>query len=555
MGGILLLGAAFSGLGSPRAAVAQAPPVFDAGVTLPGQGGAEPSMAIDHGQGATRDNIYVSAIGGWGSSPPPGDPAGSGPVLWRSTDHGATFSPGVQFDNSANPNRGNDGDVAVAANGDVVVVDLNITHAVVQVSKDQGRTFGASALTAPEDDRPWLATHGSDVYVFYHDFAGELPGVCTSHDGGLTFLPCSYVSLTDPVIASNCIGNTNVAKSLVVDPTDGSINILFACSTLAQNLTNPPYGSLHDYYLAQSTDGGLTFTDYTVFKADVSGGKGPTYGNFWPAFAIDSAGNYYGVWAGSADDPQVTTNPYHIFLTVSKDHGHTWGAPIVVDRDPGGAGTHVEAAITAGTAGNIDVAWYGTPTTGEPNGVCESSAAGLVGLPPSQCPGGLAGFAARNAPAWDVYVAQSLNATAASPTFAQVKATSTPVHYGQLCVNGIVCGASDRSLLDFISLDLDCRGMTHVAYSANTKAEEAVTSNNGAANVRVANQVGGSPLGVPGSCSAPAAVQATPVSTASPRVPLPNTGSTPTPGVVALVALIATAAATALGGRAARGRG
>src|SRR5438309_706743 len=83
--------------GAPRVSAASAPS-FDAGQILTGQGGGEPSLAVDLSPSGAGNNVYVEAIGGWGDSPPKGDPKGSGPVIWHSYDRGATWSAPVPFD-------------------------------------------------------------------------------------------------------------------------------------------------------------------------------------------------------------------------------------------------------------------------------------------------------------------------------------------------------------------------------------------------------------------------------------------------------------------------
>jgi hypothetical protein len=45
-----------------------------------------------------------------------------------------------------------------------------------------------------------------------------------------------------------------------------------------------------------------------------------------------------------------------------------------------------------------------------------------------------------------------------------VPACGTPTHYGEICTNGLVCGSSDRSLLDYIGVTVDCNGFAHIAY-------------------------------------------------------------------------------------------
>jgi hypothetical protein len=529
---IVVLGAGLALPAAPSAAAARvsaaSPPSFDSGRILAGQGGGEPSLAVDLSPGGGGNTLYVEAIGGWGSSPPPGDPSGSGPVLWHSYDRGATWSAPVPFDTSG-PVRGGDGDVVVDNKGNVIVTDLNVSHAWVQVSTDHGKTFNSGTATAPEDDRPWLTASGSNVYVAYHDFVAELPVVCTSTDGGQSFGACNPFTMTDPGVASQCLENTIPARPLSIDPVTKSLNFLFSCSTTQQNAQDPPYGPLHDYYLAQSTDGGQTWSDYKVFLADTSGGKQPNYASIFSTLGIDTAGNYYAVYGGTADDPHVATNPYHVYLVTSKDHGHTWSKPVKVDTDA--AGTHVMPHFVVTSPGNIDIAYYGTAATGEPNGYCGQFVQSTL-LGPSPCDHGFARFDDPSPkppllppPAWNVYVAQSTTALSATPKFTQVQVTKQAVHYGEICTNGIVCGSSDRSLLDFLSVGVDCRGDAHLTFAGNTIAEEKADFSNGAANIHVANQVGGRTLAPPSGCPAPP--KAAPAGNAAPSPPSHHGGAAP----------------------------
>jgi hypothetical protein len=468
------------------AAKGGAKPSFAADVVLPGGQGGEPSIAIDTSPTAGRGDIYVGAIGD-----------ANGPLEWHSYDGGASWSQPVPFDLSG-PLRGGDEDIAVNTNGDLLATDLDIAYSSVQVSSDHGQTFDPGTQTAPEDDRPWLTAAGPNVYVAYHDFAAEAPVVCTSRDGGHTFLSCIQAFGADPSV-TNCAENTVPARALAIDPATFSLNFLYSCSTTAENLQHPPYGPLHDYYLAQSTNGGLTWTTHKVFAADTSGGKAPNYANIFGTLAIDSAGNYYALFAGTADDLNADTNPYHVYLETSTDHGETWSKPVQVDHDANGAGTHVLAHLAVTGPGNVDVVWYGTSATGEPNGVCGTLVSQSPCTDSSGKPDGFPAFDDPNAPAWNVYMAQSTNAVSASPTFTQVVVNATPTHYGEICSNGLVCGSSDRSLLDFISVGVDCKGLAHIAYGGNSKQEEAA----GQTFVHVANQKGGSTLTPPAACGTP----------------------------------------------------
>ena len=454
---------------------------------LSGASGGEPSVWVDTSSTSPRrGSIYVTTTGG--------------PFIWHSTDLGDTWSGPVQFDtNTCGTLTGGDEDVITLPNGNVVVADLNITDNVIEVSTDGAQTFPSCFGTGPESDRPWLGFNGSSfVYLAYHDFVAEVPIVCSSIDGGATWPVCNH-TFANPQVAQ-CAENTVPARPLVVDPTDGSLHFMYSCSTAAENAMHPPYGPLHDYYVANSV-GPLVmgqpaaYTTATMFTADTSGGKAPNYANIFSTMRTDSAGNYYAVFNGTADDNHVLTNPYHVYLTVSTNKGVTWSTPVQVDAEADGKGTHVFADIMPTTPGNVDIVWLGAPATGEPNGICGSTAmthtcldgATNVGMAPG---GPVAGD-------WNVYMAQSTNALSGTPTFNTVPVTSSPIHYGEVCTNGIVCGSSDRSLLDYISVVVDCSGNAHVAYTKNASS---TPGTNGSRSIHEADQNGGPKLSPPAGC-------------------------------------------------------
>src|SRR5438552_4571755 len=191
-------------------------PSFGSDVVLPGGQGGESSDGVDTSPTAGRGNIYVGAMGD-----------SNGPLEWRSYNGGKTWSQPVPFDLNG-PLRGGDDDIAVNTNGDLLAADLNVSWASVQISTDHGKTFDAGTQTAPEDDRPWLTAAGQDVYIAYHDFTADAPVVCTSHDGGHTFVTCNQAFGAVPSV-TNCAENTIPARALVVDPTNFSLNFPHSC--------------------------------------------------------------------------------------------------------------------------------------------------------------------------------------------------------------------------------------------------------------------------------------------------------------------------------------
>jgi hypothetical protein len=87
--------------------------------------------------------------------------------------------------------------------------------------------------------------------------------------------------------------------------------------------------------------------------------------------------------------------------------------------------------VASGAPGRVAVAWYGSTN----EGVADADT-----------------FKGR----WDVYVAQTLNGQAASPSFTQVRATTHPMHFDQVCLSGLACTlGGDRSLADFFAIALD----------------------------------------------------------------------------------------------------
>ncbi|HEV3309762.1 MAG TPA: sialidase family protein [Chloroflexota bacterium] len=476
---VAALGIIFSAAAAHRTAGKK--PVFASVVTLTdGKGhpatGGEPSIAADVSTKSGVHNLYIVS---------PNQHA-----LWSSYDSGKHWSAPVVFDQNG-PSAGGDTDVAVSQTGHVIVTDLDVSHAWVQVSTDHGKTFNTGIATAPEDDRPWLTTDGANnVYVSYHDFVGEIPIICASTDGGMTFPSCTQ-TFSDPTSSSQCAENTVPARGMTVDPTDGSLNFMYSCATTAENAAQPPYGPLHDYYLAKGTPtllGGVTYQTYPIFQASTSNGKAPNFANIFGTFHIDSEGNYYAIFAGTFNHNNIKANPYHIYLVTSTNHGKTWSKPKQIDH---GVGTNVLADFAVTRKGDVDVVWYHSPAVGDSNGVCGDTAS------QSPCPNDpFYTTTAGKGPGWRVYMAQTDSALTDKPKWTQVVVNPHVTHYGEICTNGIVCGSSDRSLLDFISVAVDCKGSAHITYAANPNEAKGQ-----AAYLQISNQTGGHRLAPPKSCA------------------------------------------------------
>jgi hypothetical protein len=520
-------------------------------VTLPSSTGGEPSISVDTSNcTATTCYVYVT-------SP---NATASGPAVWASSNDGASFSAPVAIDNvtpcGASP--GGDSDVDVLPNGSVTAADLDVAYASVQLSNTHASSFaGPCVTTAAEDDRPWLAHQGnSTIYVAYHDFAAEVPIVCTSttasgNNPGTFTCVQAYGTTAHPggtgTQLTNCAENTVPARALVVSPADNSLNFMYSCSSLTTNAMEPPYGPLFNYYLAQSTNG-VTYTTQTILDCTASTfctttSAAPNFSNIFGSLAVDSAGNLYALFDGTKDDNHTLSNPDHVWLTVSTDKGATWTIPVQVDNETTpdqngltGHGTHTLAHLAVTSPGNVDVVWYGTTNTGEPNGICggeTSSGPCMDGTTPDGMDYHASGSTSNTGGPvegnWQVSMAQTTNAlcnagptpTCSAPTFTQVLVDPNYRHFGTICSDGILCGGSDdRHLLDFISVAVDCSGFAHVTYgadqnSATVPPENSAARADGALQTIVANQSGGSALAPPATC--PSLAVATPE---APLVPL-----------------------------------
>ena len=185
---------------------------------------------------------------------------------------------------------------------------------------------------------------------------------------------------------------------------------------------------------------------------DANGNSTVNNGQDFAPIAIDTAGNLYVTWAQSPVDSSGNIDgPTTIYLATSSDGGATWSNPINVSSHVSGLKTNVFPWVAAGSAGRIDIAWFGTPTLGS--------------CPKEPCGAGFINGA------WNVYLAQSLNAVSSgqpnpNPSFATTKVTEYPNHFGTICEFGIACTTGgDRGLLDFIQVQADPSGAADVVWA------------------------------------------------------------------------------------------
>lgn len=297
-------------------------------------------------------------------------------------------------------------------------------------SDDGGHTIesNAASFVGAGVDRQWIVAT-SDERVFLN-FNRIVPTrqveLCTSTDGGLTYPSCQVVGpsplFPGPLRSIPAEQNPFGDEPIVYFPwTDGADAdhpdmVLLAVSlddgeTWNNCVISTTSGQAGNSFAVADHDGAGEAI-YTAFgdKADFN-----TYLSTVRVDELDRCD-------GGVEDPAVFKE-----IELGSER-------VVVNRE--GVPTTVFPWVAAGgEPGRVAVAFYGTPT---------DVAADLVQNPDR----------IDDDRTWDVYVNQSLNALSAHATFSQVRATTHPNHYDQICLLGLGCTAGgDRSLVDFFAME------------------------------------------------------------------------------------------------------
>lgn len=409
---------------------------------------------------------------------------GEGTVAVRSTDNGLHYttlaSPDAvsQANNTGFAPGGGDTDLAVAPDKNaagfynVYVASLSLANVDVSTSTDGGATWSLNPVTTPEtiDDREWIAADTNNkVCISYHDAPQGITVGCST-DAGLTFTQFSSAIDANHAfqISENSIGN------LAIDPTSHVIYQSYsAITTAAETTCAPQLGvvagtcNYHGVYMAVSTDGGLTFTDYPVYvNPDPTVG----YGHQFVNVSVDKAGNVYAVY----------TDDHHVYYSFSTDHGRTWSGPFLITTT---SGTQIFPWSTAGDAGKLDVVYYQTPYYDGVN-------------TPDNYP---------DSAAWTVGFAQNLKAL--TPGSAWSRQTASPTnHFGGVCEAGVTCSGNRDLFDDFGVAASPTTGLASIIYSddqfhangPNTSGCDASTSNSSTCDhTAIATQTGGTGIFAP----------------------------------------------------------
>lgn len=409
---------------------------------------AEPAIRADN-----AGNFYASSENG----------LGGGTEAWRSTDGGLHYVTLASPDAGSSANTsglspgGGDTDLAVGPDPlsagvyNLYVASLSLANIDVSNSKDRGNNFSLNPVAArvPGDDREWLAADdshnstingvsvpvdgGQKVCVSYHDVASGDIHVDCSYDAGTTFPQTSTAFDAGHLYLAqdNMIGNLTIARDVAEnDPTKGNHNIYQVFSggadvtEAAACATSINACSYHTVWIAVSKDGGNTFTDHMVYN---NPNTSVSYGHQFVNVTTDRDGNIYVVY----------TDNHTVHYSYSQDQGSTWKGPFLISKTP--ASTAIEPWSVAGGAGKLDVVYYGSSTTGDPETFANSAS-------------------------WHVYFAQNLNVFGNPTGFTQIAAT--PInHYGAVCEGGVSCTGNRDLYDDFGVAASPTTGRASIVYS------------------------------------------------------------------------------------------
>ena len=281
-----------------------------------------------------------------------------------------------------------------------------------QRSTDRGITFTnnpAGNVTGglPGVDRQWHEFYGKDkVYLLYRTLAPAVTMIQRSNDGGLTYGTARTAG------AIGQVGSIDVHQASGTVYISGSTGQVCAGSPPA---FPAPAGLEPLTYTCTQAATDPNGVDHIFFSVKVAD-DGTPFGTAYVAYSNDK----------------------DIFLVHSSNKGATWSQPVRVSD-----GTETRTSVfpwmeTGPTPGSVGITWYGStaPTNG-------------------------------NDADWNVFYAQSFNATATSPAFRQVQVSDHVIHGSNISQGGLdpTGEGANRNLIDYFQISFDPTGAAIIDYA------------------------------------------------------------------------------------------
>src|SRR5919201_1752592 len=389
-------------------AASAAPPTFGQPTISGIQGvGLEQDLRLDP---TNASRVYTSV---------PGSLSSDTSWIWHSTDGGKTFKwvvAATSKEGKPNPCAGGgDTELAVDSVGNLYFNDLTLVNFSTARSGDHGATFVCSNTGVPDTavDRQWYAVDGNpttgtgldngaghNIYLANDEIgpgavqcpvSGVVNNVLAMYrsptpaggaTAGIQFGPANKV--TRPLQCDEGImGNDEVSP---VATRTGKLNpgpttlpaavkhvyVIHDDATFSKIAIGRCFPVLFGAPVPNVSDpSGLNCDDLPVATLGTipPGGTCPTVktGANFPTLAIDKAGNLYAVWEQAPQDPNTCqiTDDTVLKYSFSTNEGNSWSAPMTIPTP--GLHNNVFAWAAAGDDGRVDVAWYGTPATADPN--------------------------------------------------------------------------------------------------------------------------------------------------------------------------------------------
>jgi hypothetical protein len=274
-----------------------------------------------------------------------------------------------------------------------------------QKSTDKGQTFtqnnlGNASGGVPADDRQWEEFHGNNTVYLLYRTLAPAVTQIQRSTDG---------GLTfGPAQTAGSIGQVGYID---VHQKTGTVYISGSSGQVCHSTVVLPTGEAAVYQCVQAaTDpNGVAHLFFVVKVADDGTPNGTVYACY--------------------------SNDHDIFLVHSTDKGATWSSPVRVSN-----GAETKTAVfpwieTGPTPGSVGIVWYGTA-----NATNDDNAD------------------------WNVFYAQSFNATAAVPTFRQVKLGDHVIHGANISEGGLT-GTANRNLIDYFQISFDPTGAAVVGYT------------------------------------------------------------------------------------------